>query len=65
MHICEPGYDIEREEYVFPTQGFGAAVTKCYEDEQGFLWVTNDEYGTRVNFCPFCGYQAKNCVCTK
>ena len=61
-HICEPGYDIEREEHVFPTRGFGVAVIRCYEDEQGRLWVTNDEYETRVNFCPFCGYQAKSQV---
>ena len=61
-HICEPGYDMEREEHVFPARGFGPCITRCYEDEQGCLWVTNDEYETRVNFCPFCGYQAKSKV---
>lgn len=61
MHTCEPGYDIEREEHVFSARGFGPCVTRCYEDEHG-LWVTNDEYETRVNFCPFCGYQAKSQV---
>ena len=61
-HVCEPGYDIEREEHVFPVRGFGPAILRCYEDEQGRLWVTNDEYESQVNFCPFCGYQAKNQV---
>jgi hypothetical protein len=38
----------------------GPAVTMCYEDAEGRLWVTNEEYITQVNFCPFCGYEAPN-----
>jgi hypothetical protein len=36
----------------------GHAITYCLEDATG-LWCDNDEYATRVNFCPFCGYKAK------
>ena len=38
---------------------FGAAVTDCYEDEEGSLWVSNGEYDSIVNYCPVCGYKAK------
>jgi hypothetical protein len=62
MHVCEPGYDLEREEHVFRARRFGPAVSRCYEDELGRLWVTNDEYESQVNFCPFCGYRAKDQV---
>ena len=24
----------------------------------GQLWVSNGEYGSQVNFCPYCGYGA-------
>lgn len=37
----------------------GSAVTSCYELDDGTLWISNDEYASQVNFCPFCGYQAK------
>lgn len=33
----------------------GPAVTLCYENEKGELWITNDEYSSQVNFCPVCG----------
>ncbi len=39
---------------------FGAAITTCMEDMDGFLFVDNGEYGSQVNFCPMCGYEAKN-----
>lgn len=39
--------------------GHGPAVECCKEDEFGRLWVSNDKYASRVNFCPFCGYKAK------
>jgi hypothetical protein len=35
------------------------AIIICYEKSDGTLWVTNDEYSSRVNYCPFCGYQTK------
>lgn len=34
---------------------YGPAITRCYEDITGKFWVTNDEYSSRVAFCPFCG----------
>ena len=37
----------------------GSAIDDCYEDEDGFLFVSNPEYGSQVNFCPVCGYEAK------
>ena len=37
----------------------GPAIERCEEKEDGSLWVRNREYGSRVNFCPFCGYPAK------
>lgn len=37
----------------------GPAIDYCFEDEKGFLFCTNGEYGSQVNFCPVCGYEAK------
>lgn len=32
----------------------GSAIDMCYS--KGLeLWVTNDEYCSKVRFCPFCG----------
>ena len=39
--------------------GWGDAVGACYEKKDGTLWVDNGEYGSQVNFCPYCGYKAK------
>ena len=38
---------------------FGDAIELCREYEDGTLWVDNGEYGSQVNFCPVCGYEAK------
>ncbi len=38
--------------------GYGPAITHCFEDTEGNLWVSNDEYSSIVNFCPYCGYEA-------
>jgi hypothetical protein len=38
--------------------GYGTAVTYCEENDVGEFWVGNGEYGSRVNFCPFCGKQS-------
>ncbi len=38
---------------------YGAAIDDCYEDQDGYLFVANGEYGSQVNFCPMCGYEAK------
>lgn len=37
----------------------GDPVEKCYEDDEGKLWIETVDYVSRVNFCPFCGYEAK------
>lgn len=38
---------------------YGQAIDECQEDADGFLFVSNGEYGSQVNFCPICGYEAK------
>ena len=38
---------------------WGSAITTCWEHEDGTLWVSNDEYSSTVNFCPYCGYKSK------
>lgn len=49
--------------------GYGPAIEDCREvdkyDERfpqylvGELWSGNGEYDSQVNYCPFCGYEAK------
>jgi hypothetical protein len=34
------------------------AIGLCYE-QNGELWVDNGVNSSQVNFCPYCGYQAK------
>ena len=38
---------------------YGAAISCSYEDANGAIWVTNGEYASRVNYCPFTGKKAK------
>lgn len=38
---------------------YGVAIYQCTELEDGTLMVDNEEYGSQVNFCPYCGYEAK------
>ncbi len=42
-----------------PSHGRGSCVDECSEDEEGRLFVGNGEYGSQINFCPYCGYEAK------
>jgi hypothetical protein len=42
-----------------PEEGYGAAIESCDEHQDGTLWVGNGEYGSQVNYCPVCGYEAK------
>ena len=37
---------------------WGHAAKHCYEEDDGTLWITNDEYMTQVNYCPLCGHEA-------
>ncbi len=39
--------------------GYGHAIDYCFQDQDGYLFVENGEYGSQVNFCPICGYEAK------
>ncbi len=48
-----------RCEWSLPGAAYGAAITYCYEDKSGKLWVTNEEYASQVNFCPYCGCKAR------
>ncbi len=47
-----------RCEGVLPEAAYGKAMTYCYEDVDGKLWITNREYASQVNFCPYCGHKA-------
>lgn len=39
---------------------YGPAVDHCFEEENGELWISNEEYASRVNYCPYCGYESRN-----
>ena len=39
---------------------YGPAFNQIWEDHKGRLWIDNDEYGSRVRFCPLCGAEASN-----
>jgi len=39
-------------------EGWGNAIDLCEGHEDGTFWVGNSEYGSQVNFCPFCGQKA-------
>lgn len=49
MHKCKGN---------LPESLYGAAIDHCFE-EDGKLFVSNSEYMSQVNFCPYCGYEAK------
>mgnify|MGYP001586198926 CR=1 FL=1 len=53
-HTCEV---IDRKDSV-NIDGYGPAIEYCHGRDDGSLWAGNSEYGTRVNFCPFCGLKA-------
>lgn len=58
LHYCRPNRQ------AFPESVNGPAIINCEEDELGELWVKKSEspdqpyLANRVNFCPFCGYEA-------
>ena len=58
QHDC----GIDDMEGQFHSDCWGPAVTRCFEDDNGELWVDNDEYCNTVAFCPFCGYTNKTVV---
>lgn len=48
-HYCEAD---------LPFEVYGAAISYAYEDAEGRFCVSNGEYGSQVNYCPFCGTKA-------
>lgn len=36
----------------------GPAIDSCLEWEDGTFWVSNGEYQSQVNYCPYCGTKA-------
>jgi len=53
-HACYEPRDLDDSK----SSGFGPAITDCSEDENGRFEVGNGEYGSYVNFCPYCGEKA-------
>ena len=57
LHHCER---IERVSLELGECGsWGAAITECAESNEGRLIVSDGEAWNAVNFCPFCGFEAK------
>ena len=44
---------------IMPKAAYGEAIRYCFEGEDGKLWITNEEYASQVNFCPYCGFEVK------
>jgi len=38
-----------------PTGMYGPALTEVALGEDGWFWIDNGEYQSRVEFCPVCG----------
>jgi len=51
-HHCKAPKEAESYDY-------GEAINTCYENEEDKLIVENGEYASRVDYCPYCGYEAK------
>lgn len=66
MHHCKPKEneeDVDTDKLKFNTSEIylgthGEAITECMEAMSGELLVTNHEYTSRVNYCPYCGFKA-------
>jgi len=41
----------------------GPAFESCEEDDDGAFWCCNNEYGSQVAFCPYCGQKAPKQPC--
>ncbi len=42
----------------WPDDGYGGAIIHIEENDKGEFWVNNEEYSTRINYCPKCGEPA-------
>lgn len=56
IHHCSPISALDAGNI----QGHEPAIFVCEADDNGFLWVSNNEYSSRVNFCPYCGFRGTN-----
>ena len=54
LHFCGPELAFAPDNQ----EAHGPAVTFCAENQSGYFWACNNEYASRVNFCPFCGAKA-------
>lgn len=41
-----------------PDDAYGSAIDICSENDDGMFWVSNGEYASQVNYCPYCGVKA-------
>lgn len=53
IHVCKDGYRDPDEYWMYGAAIFGTV----YVVSNGFM-VDNGEYGSTVNFCPWCGEKA-------
>jgi hypothetical protein len=53
--VKEPSWRIY---YTTPAEQFGVAINYTYIDDEGKMWVGNEEYESQVNFCPITGKEA-------
>ena len=44
--------------YGTPNNLYGGAIYYTRIDEEGKMWIGNDEYESQVNFCPMTGIEA-------
>jgi len=49
---------VSKSQYRAPDDLFGVAIRYTCIDEEGKMWVGNDEYETQVNYCPMTGEKA-------
>jgi hypothetical protein len=57
-HRCNPSWACYEDAY---QEAYGTAIDHCVERD-GQFWVGNGEYGSRVNYCPYCGAKAPSQV---
>lgn len=49
---------VSKSQYRAPDDLFGVAIRYTCIDDEGKMWVGNDEYETQVNYCPMTGEKA-------
>ena len=56
--MSENKYLATQDNYTTPYELWGHAINYTRIDEEGKMWVGNDEYESQVNFCPMTGIEA-------